>query len=171
MRILCMTLVVTVLGCGARTDLLPVPPAPEVADAAPDTRRDPPPDVAPETASDAAPEVAPDVGPDVAPPDPCAPGCAPNLTAGLVAYWKLDGSAIDSIAGTSLGGWPSGTPSYTAGKLGQGHAPGICATDYLCENSVALATDGGKPQLLFDDDFTISIWAKRTASYFADNTW
>ena len=100
-----------------------------------------------------------------------------SLDNGLVAYWNLNGNAMDSMAGGSnLGPAPSGgTVTYTAGKMGQGLFPGICSVNFLCANAVSLqSANSNSAPLLFNtpsDDFTVSLWALRTPSMFADNTW
>jgi hypothetical protein len=97
-----------------------------------------------------------------------------GLTDGLDAYWKLDGDATDSSGhGVTLAASPGlfdGVPEYMPGKIGNGLYPRISQSDYQCGECVALQTF---PQARLDmsADFTISLWAKRSASPIVDGTW
>jgi hypothetical protein len=103
--------------------------------------------------------------------DACPDGGCSTLSDGLVGYWKLDGNALDSTAGAShLVAEPaSGAPLFVAGKVGDGFSPRIGST-FLCPECVVLKSTA-KPALATSGDFTISIWASRTANPNTDSVW
>jgi hypothetical protein len=109
--------------------------------------------------------------------DACTDGACggPNLLDGLVAYWKLDGTATDATGGGSdLLPSPAGRAvAYASAKIAEGLFPGLGQT-YLCPNCTALEAPNN-PRLDFkgatSDDFTISLWANRTPSPNCDITW
>jgi hypothetical protein len=98
------------------------------------------------------------------------------LGVGLVAYWKLDGDATDASGyNSTLDPSPvSRTPTYTPGKIGSGLQPGMYTTFQTCPSCASLDSPT-RPPLEFatatSDDFTLSVWANRTANPAADNTW
>ena len=135
-----------------------------------------------------APFPAPAVLPPAKPHEPSVPplscsvkldtALAPyvKLEQGLVAYWKLDGNLVDSIGNLDdLIAHGDEGAKFADGRIGQGLLPGICGADYFCKNSSWLeAQDASSPNLRFDspsDDFTVSMWAVRDPSRFADATW
>lgn len=111
---------------------------------------------------------------DVQPPP--IDGGSNTLLDGLVAYWKLDGNALDSSGhGSNLNPSPNqGTLAFVPGKFGQALYPKL-GSNYLCPECVALQS-ANNPYLDFKsnkgDDFTVSLWARRVSSSNGpDGTW
>jgi hypothetical protein len=97
-----------------------------------------------------------------------------TLTTGLVAYWKLDGDAKDS-SGHNIDllpapGKDNGQPSYVQAKFNAGLYPRVSQTTFECPECVALEHPN-LPELEMNGDFTISMWAKRSASPVVDGIW
>jgi hypothetical protein len=97
-----------------------------------------------------------------------------SLSAGLVAYWKLDGDAKDASGhGLDLVGAPldaSHVLQFSPGKIGQGLFPGMPPGDSLGTGATALQ-HAPAPLLDFANDFTVSLWAKHQKNPDVDQLW
>jgi hypothetical protein len=90
---------------------------------------------------------------------------------GLRGYWKLDGSATDSMGATVLMPSPSGTPAYVAGKLGSGFFPGQYVTFMNCPSCVVLSSPSTSAIDVGGGDFTVSVWTNHAANSAVDGMW
>jgi hypothetical protein len=88
------------------------------------------------------------------------PAIMANVTYGLVAHYKFDGDCTDS-SGHGHDGFPEGSPSFIAGKIGSG---AIQVYDGKAAGTYQYVTLGDPADLQFNagDSFSVSLWVNYT---------